>query len=73
MTSAILTIQQLEEKTQLSRATIYRLIAAGQIRTIKIGGSVRVPQAELNRFLRTLSLEQHGEDITVLDSDGGLR
>jgi len=60
----ILTISQVSEETHLSKATIYRLISASKLRPIHIGGSIRIPRAELERFLRQLSVEQHGVDIT---------
>jgi excisionase family DNA binding protein len=40
-----LTIRQFMDRFQLSRSTVYRLIGAGMIVTVKIGRSVRIPEA----------------------------
>ena len=37
-------------RLELSRAAVYNLISAGKIRTVKIGGSRRVPVSELHRL-----------------------
>jgi excisionase family DNA binding protein len=36
--------------TSLSRATLYRMIAAGTLKTVKVGGRRLVPMAELERL-----------------------
>lgn len=39
-----LTIRQFMDRFQLSRSTVYRLIGAGMIVTVKIGRAVRIPE-----------------------------
>ncbi len=39
------------EKLSLSRATLYELIAAGEIRVVRVGRATRIPTAELERWL----------------------
>lgn len=42
------------ERLSISRAYLYEQIAAGRINVVRIGGAVRVPAAELERFVREL-------------------
>lgn len=44
-------IDDVTEITGLSRATIYRLIAAGKLRTTKIGGCRVVPASSLRTLI----------------------
>jgi excisionase family DNA binding protein len=46
-----LTLDQVTDELQVSRRTIERLVAAGIMPTIRIGGSVRVPAEELNEWI----------------------
>lgn len=41
-------------RTGLSRSAIYRVINTGQLKTVKIGRSVRVKEADLQRFIESL-------------------
>jgi excisionase family DNA binding protein len=47
-------IPGVERLTGLSRATIYRLIAERRLRPVHIGRAVRIPAAELRRFVAEL-------------------
>ena len=42
-------------RTGLSRSALYRQINAGKLHTIKIGRSVRISEAELNRYIDSLA------------------
>lgn len=42
------------ERTALSRSALYRLIAAGDLRAVKVGKALRVSEAELCRFIESL-------------------
>lgn len=47
-------LYRIEEVCRLAkrnRASVYRDIAAGRLRTVKVGSSTRVPRAELERYL----------------------
>lgn len=43
---AAFSIREVAQSTGLSRATIYRLVAAGKLRTRKVGSRTIVPRAE---------------------------
>ena len=45
------TIAQLAEAASQDRRTIFRRIADGTIRIVKLGGSTRIPDAEARRYL----------------------
>jgi excisionase family DNA binding protein len=38
----------------ISRATLYRLVAAGRLRAVRIGRAALIPREELARFVREL-------------------
>ena len=42
-------------RTGLSRSALYREINAGRLHVVKIGRSVRVSEAELSRYIESLS------------------
>jgi excisionase family DNA binding protein len=44
-------IRETERAVNLSRATIYRLIAAGKLATVKIGARRLVPSASIDALL----------------------
>ena len=49
----MLTVKQACEAGAFSRTTLYQLIRAGRIRTVKVGlRGIRVPVAELERFIQ---------------------
>jgi excisionase family DNA binding protein len=48
---AFLTVAEVAETLRVSDMTIYRLIANGEIRAIKVGRSYRIPAAALDEWL----------------------
>lgn len=48
----LLSIKQVAEQLGMSRSKVYGLLQAGQIKSIRVGRSVRVPRQELDIFLR---------------------
>lgn len=50
----LLKVSDVVERTQLSRTTVYELIASGELASITIGRTRRVPEAALDEFLRGL-------------------
>ena len=56
---ALLRITEAAEYLGISRTKTYELIQRGEIRVLKIDASVRVPRAELERWLAG-QLEAHG-------------
>lgn len=45
-------IERAGHRIGLSRATIYNLIAAGQLKTFKLGRRTLIAESELHRFLQ---------------------
>lgn len=62
---SLFTIRQAAEQINVGRSKVYYLVNSNELRCVRIGGSVRIPEAEIARYLRRLALEQHGEDITL--------
>ena len=50
-TTKLMTIPQAGEALHLSKSTLARLVAKGEIRTIAIGRSRRITESELARFV----------------------
>ena len=50
----LLKISEIMGRTGLSKASVYRVINAGQLKTVKIGRSVRVTESELSRYIEAL-------------------
>jgi len=51
---SLLKIAEIMDRTGLSKASVYRVINAGHLKTVKIGRSVRVTESELSRFIEAL-------------------
>jgi excisionase family DNA binding protein len=56
-----LTVREAKQIAPISRATLYRLIAAGEIGFIKIGRRTAIPEWELRRYLESLPLTQRAK------------
>lgn len=46
-----LTVREVAAKLRLSNMTVYRLVAAGDIESVRIGRSFRIPEAALVEYL----------------------
>ncbi|HEX3829375.1 MAG TPA: helix-turn-helix domain-containing protein [Sporichthyaceae bacterium] len=57
--AALLTVPEAMSALRLSRATIYELIRSGQLVTVKVGRSRRVPVAAIGEYIARL-VEQAG-------------
>jgi excisionase family DNA binding protein len=57
-------INEAAEALAISRAQLYRLIAAGMLRVVHVGRAVRVPADELQRFVDELA----SRDLEVTDA-----
>jgi excisionase family DNA binding protein len=55
----LLTINEAAQALRLSRAQVYNLVSRGELQTIKIGSSRRVPLAALQAYIERLLREQH--------------
>lgn len=56
----VLTVPELAEHARVSPSHIYELVRLGQVRAIRLGRVIRIPQAEALRFLG-LDQDQDGE------------
>ncbi len=52
MEERLLTAGQVAERLQLSKAMIWKLLSTGEIRSLKIGHSRRVPESAVAEFIR---------------------
>jgi excisionase family DNA binding protein len=66
---SLFTIRQASEAMNVGRSKVYYLVNSQELRCVRIGGSVRIPEAEIARYLSRIALEQHGEDITLSDQE----
>jgi excisionase family DNA binding protein len=55
-TPKLLSLNEVSERTALSRSTIYREIDAGRLVAVKIGKSVRITDSELRRYIDSLQV-----------------
>lgn len=55
------TVSEAAQLLRISRSKTYQLIAAGELKTIKIGGSRRVPVAVLEDFIKKLMSDEKTE------------
>lgn len=53
----LLKIEEVCQRTSLSKSAIYRVIAAGELKIVKIGKSSRVLETELDRWIYSLEGE----------------
>lgn len=51
VTPSALTVKQTTADTTLSRNTLYRMIARGELKTVKVGGRRLIPANEVQRLL----------------------
>lgn len=64
------TVREAAEKLSLGRATVYELLARGELRAVHIGRATRIPAAELERFVqRLVTAEGGGESHPACESD----
>ncbi|MHA3700758.1 helix-turn-helix domain-containing protein [Jatrophihabitans sp. YIM 134969] len=50
----LLTVEQAADQLGVCRTTMYQLLNAGQVRSVRIGRSRRVPRAALSSFVASL-------------------
>ncbi len=50
----LLTPEEAAEVLRVGRTTVYALMKGGDLRSVHIGRSCRIPQAELERYVRRL-------------------
>jgi len=52
--ATLLTVEQAAEALAVGRSTLYQLLQAGQLRSVKIGRCRRIPRQSLDEFVRGL-------------------
>ncbi len=60
MTRLLHPIPEAGEQLGIGRSTMYELIAAGSIRTVKIGRRTLIPHEELQRYVHDLATAHPG-------------
>jgi excisionase family DNA binding protein len=62
--SAFLTVAEVARAMRLSKATVYRLMQAGEIPAVRFGRSYRVPEAAVSAYIARsgLSIDGRSED-----------
>ena len=48
-----LTVAEVAAIMRVSKMTVYRLVHAGDLPTVRVGRSFRVPEDEVHKYLRT--------------------
>lgn len=51
----LLTPEEVAESLRIARSRVYDLIAAGTLRSVRIGRSRRIPRESLEAYIRTLT------------------
>jgi excisionase family DNA binding protein len=64
MDQQLFTIPQTAELLELGRSQVYKLVAAGQIETVPVGKSRRVPAEAVHDFVRRLRNQRILADIS---------
>jgi excisionase family DNA binding protein len=57
----LLTLKETAVLLRLGRSKLYELMAAGKLRSVKIGGSRRISATALAEFVAALEAEQKGD------------
>jgi excisionase family DNA binding protein len=57
MDKLLLTVGEAQEALGLGRTTIYQLVASGQLGSVHIGRSVRIPVSALITFAESLEMK----------------
>lgn len=62
MADQLLTVAEAQTALSISRPTLYRLMASGEIHSVKLGRSRRIPQSSLDDFIAALKEADSGLD-----------
>lgn len=64
----VLTVQEAGKVLRLGRTTMYRLVASGEIKCVKIGRKVLIPRIFLQNFLEDLQEKCYNISISEADN-----
>jgi excisionase family DNA binding protein len=56
---ALLTVEEAAQRLSIGRTTMYALLKAGQINSVRIGRLRRIPAEALTAYTDRLTVEQH--------------
>ena len=56
-----LTLKDTAVALRLGRSKLYELMAAGKLRSVKVGGSRRIPATALAEFVAALEADEEGD------------
>lgn len=65
MEKLLLTVEQAEEATAICRSKLYEFMAAGVLRSVKIGRSRRIARVDLETFVERIRAEQAPAELTA--------
>lgn len=57
MQDKLFTVDEVREQFKVTRQTVYNWITAGKLDVIRVGRSIRITQAAIDRFIRTSDKE----------------
>jgi excisionase family DNA binding protein len=57
----LLTLKETAVALRVGRSKLYELMAAGKLRSVKVGGSRRIPATALAEFVAALEAEQQSD------------
>jgi excisionase family DNA binding protein len=55
-----MTVVEIAATMRVSRATVYRLLHAGQLPSMRVGGSLRIPREAVETYVRTSTPRSSG-------------
>ena len=61
--SILYTVPQAAEQLQVSRSTLYRLIASGELETLTVRGTRRIRPAAVERYVDNLQRKQRERQV----------
>lgn len=57
MQDKLFTVDEVRDQFKVSRQTVYNWITAGKLDVIRVGRSIRITQAAIDRFIRSSDKE----------------
>jgi putative molybdopterin biosynthesis protein len=54
----LLSVEEVSERTSLGRSTLWRLVKTGQLKSYKIGRSLRFKESDLRNFMNELQVSK---------------
>ena len=61
MSTILYTVPEVMEQLRIGRTLIYRLIRTGELKSLRVGGSRRIPATAMDEFVAALMNEVQGD------------